>query len=102
MTPPVASPASSPPARAGFTRTSVEQPGSRAAVREDAGAAPPRDPIPAETTMEFSYDRVTRRIVIRVVSRETGEVVRQIPPEEYLAFVARFRELVGAIFDRQM
>ena len=29
------------------------------------------------------------------------KVVRQIPAEEYMAFAARFRELLGVLFDEQ-
>jgi flagellar protein FlaG len=32
----------------------------------------------------FVIDRRTRRAILRIVNRETGETVRQIPPEEVL------------------
>lgn len=102
MTSPVASPTSPPGARASLPRPGVAQGDTPSQAPQLPAEAPRRDPAAAETSMEFSYDRITRRIVIRVVSRDTGEVLRQIPPEEYLAFVARFRELVGAIFDRRV
>ena len=32
----------------------------------------------------FVIDRQTRRAILRIVDKETGETVRQIPPEEVL------------------
>ena len=34
-------------------------------------------------------------------STEPRDVVREIPPEEYQQFAARFRELLGVLFDEQ-
>ncbi len=50
---------------------------------------------------EFSYNTELDRVVVTVYSTddETREVVRQIPPEEYLAFVARVREFLGVLLD---
>lgn len=43
--------------------------------------------------LRFSLDRETHRPVIRIVDRETKEVIRQVPPE-YVLQLARFaREL---------
>ena len=52
-------------------------------------------------TAEFSYDEKAGRLVVKILSDggEPKEVVRQFPPEEYLAFVARFREMLGVLFD---
>lgn len=102
MTSPVATPTDFPAAGAGFERTGATRLDARGRAPELPAETRRQDPGSTDTSMEFSYDRVTRRIVIRIVSRQTGEIVRQIPPEEYLAFVARFRELVGAILDRSV
>lgn len=52
---------------------------------------------------EFSYNDDLNTVVVKVYSSATEprEVVRQIPPEEYLAFAARYRELLGVLFDEQ-
>ncbi len=42
--------------------------------------------------LEFSVDDESGRTVIRVIDSATGELVRQIPPEEVLTLVGRFRE----------
>jgi len=54
-------------------------------------------------TVKFSYDEDLNRVIVQVFSSETDPptVVRQIPPEEYLTFAARFRELQGILFDQQ-
>lgn len=39
--------------------------------------------------MRFQVDRDTRRTVIKIVSRQTGEVVQQFPAEEVLRLAAR-------------
>ena len=53
---------------------------------------------------EFSYDADLNLVVIKIFSSATEprEVVRQIPPEDYLAFSARYRELLGLLFDEQV
>jgi flagellar protein FlaG len=49
--------------------------------------------------IHFQYNDEIQRVVIRVESPDTEELVRQIPPEEYLDFVSRFRELFGLLLD---
>jgi uncharacterized FlaG/YvyC family protein len=43
-------------------------------------------------------------VIVRIYSSDTPprEVVRQFPPEEYLAFVTRFREMFGVLFDHTL
>jgi flagellar protein FlaG len=53
-------------------------------------------------SISFRYDDKAGRVIARVVSDETGEVIRQIPPQEYLDFVAKFREMVGVLFDAKL
>lgn len=40
--------------------------------------------------LNFAFDDETRRPLLRLVDRETGEVVRQLPPEEVLRLVKQF------------
>ena len=51
--------------------------------------------------VQFSYDKSAHRVIVTVRSTETGEVIRQIPPDEYLKFAARLREMVGVLLDDQ-
>jgi flagellar protein FlaG len=52
-------------------------------------------------TIEFSIDSDSNRVIIKVKSADTGEVVRQIPPDDYLKLVAQFKELYGVLFDQK-
>jgi uncharacterized FlaG/YvyC family protein len=54
-------------------------------------------------TAEFSYDNKLDVVVVKIYSSQTEprEIVRQIPPEEFLTFQARYRELLGLLFDEQ-
>ncbi|WP_445366940.1 flagellar protein FlaG [Methylomonas sp. BW4-1] len=45
--------------------------------------------------LQFKVDDSTKELVVKVVDSETGDVVRQIPSEEMLAFIRRMQELDG-------
>ena len=47
----------------------------------------------------FAIHEATHTVMVTLVNRETGEVIRQIPPEKLLDMVARFRELAGLFVD---
>ena len=49
----------------------------------------------ASTKCEFSYHEATKRISIKVLDKETDEVIREIPPEETRAMVEKMWELAG-------
>lgn len=55
----------------------------------------------AATTVTFDVDDATGRSVVRVLNKETGDVIRQLPPEELLNLVARMRQLSGLIFNEE-
>lgn len=50
--------------------------------------------------LEFSVDKDTQRVVVKVIDAESGEVVRQIPPDSVLelAKYLRERENKGLLF----
>ncbi len=54
------------------------------------------------TQVFFDVDEDTGLSVVRVVNKETGEVIRQVPPEELLTLVARMRQLSGLIFNKKV
>jgi len=43
--------------------------------------------------LDLNYDKETGRLVIKVIDRDTEEVVRQIPPEEVLSFIRNMIKL---------
>ena len=47
-------------------------------------------------------DRSGTGIVVRVVDRQSGDVIKEFPPEEFLNMVAKMKEFMGAIFDQKV
>lgn len=45
--------------------------------------------------LQFKVDDSTKELVVKIVDSESGELVRQIPSEEMLAFIKRMQELDG-------
>jgi flagellar protein FlaG len=87
--------------------------------------AKPKDPVPAakdpavpDTNMKeivkelndavgalnsrlsFYLDSETKKVVVKIVDSETGETVRQIPPEDALKLSQRMNEIVGVLLDK--
>ena len=44
----------------------------------------------------------TGKIMVQVTSKDTGEVIREIPPEKLLDLAARIEELAGTLFDEKV
>lgn len=86
-------------------KTSVPE----AAVESKSNALPPEeiiDQIKGLTedglySVRFEQDDSTNQFVVRVVDRESGEVLRQLPPEELLGLKASLADLRGNIVDTQ-
>ena len=55
-----------------------------------------------ELGLEFSIDKDTHTQVIKVIDRKSGDVVRQIPPEEVLNFLRQFEKFKGLIVSRRI
>ena len=72
-----------------------------ASVEELTGAVDQLNGYLEETHrgLRFSIDDNSGRTIVRVVDRETDEVIRQIPSEEMLAMIRHFNEITGNIFD---
>ncbi|CAI8952177.1 flagellar protein FlaG [Methylocaldum szegediense] len=54
-----------------------------------------------QRNLEFSVDQDTQTMVMKVVDRDSGEVVRQIPPEEVLSMLKQLNEVgskIGFLF----
>lgn len=52
--------------------------------------------------LEFSVHKKTGKTVVKVVDRDTGEVIKEIPPEELLDIAARINEMAGMLFDKRV
>ena len=49
--------------------------------------------------IDFATDDQTGSMVIRIIDRDTGETVRQIPPEQILKLRSHLQEIQGLVFD---
>ena len=50
-------------------------------------------------SLRFSVDDASGRIVVKVVDKNTDEVIRQIPSDEMLAMMKHINDIDGLIFD---
>ena len=53
-------------------------------------------------SIRFSVDDESHDIVVKVVDKNTGEVVMEIPPEEVLKLRERMSEMSGLLVGKQM
>jgi len=52
--------------------------------------------------LDFSIHEETERLIVRVIDKETNEVIREIPPEKILDIVAQVDKLLGLIIDERV
>ncbi|MBN1904137.1 MAG: flagellar protein FlaG [Deltaproteobacteria bacterium] len=52
--------------------------------------------------LKIKVDENTGRIIVKVTSKETGKVIREIPPDELLDLAARIEEMTGILFDEKV
>jgi flagellar protein FlaG len=48
--------------------------------------------------LQFSVEEESGTLVVKIIDKETDEVVRQIPPEDLLVLKQRLADAAGAIF----
>ncbi|MGO4275414.1 flagellar protein FlaG [Paenibacillus sp. TAF58] len=53
------------------------------------------------TSFEFSIHEKTKQIMVKVLDKDTGEVIREIPPEKTLDMVAKLWEMAGIMVDER-
>jgi flagellar protein FlaG len=54
------------------------------------------------TTFEVSMHKETNTIMVKVLNKETGELIREIPPEKTLDLVANMMKIAGIIIDERV
>ncbi|WP_426333560.1 flagellar protein FlaG [Paenibacillus silvae] len=54
------------------------------------------------TTLEMSVHEKTHQILVKVLNKETGELIREIPPEKTLDLVAKMMEIAGIVIDQKV
>lgn len=50
----------------------------------------------------FSVHEKTDQVMVRVTNQESGEVIREIPSQEFLDLAAKFEQMVGLMFDMKI
>lgn len=58
--------------------------------------------IGPDIMFKFSIHEGTKQIMVKVINEETGEIIREIPPEKILNMVAKMWELAGIIVDEKV
>jgi flagellar protein FlaG len=53
------------------------------------------------TTLDFSIHKQTKHIIVKVLDKDSGEVIREIPNEKSLDFLAKVWEMAGLMIDER-
>ncbi|MCZ8523606.1 MULTISPECIES: flagellar protein FlaG [Paenibacillus] len=53
------------------------------------------------TSLDFSIHEKTKQIMVKVLDKESGQVIREIPPEKNLDFLAKLWEMAGILVDEK-
>jgi flagellar protein FlaG len=53
------------------------------------------------TALEFSVHAPTKQIMVKVLEKETGRVIREIPPEKMMDMVAKLWQMAGILIDEK-
>ncbi|NLP18724.1 MAG: flagellar protein FlaG [Firmicutes bacterium] len=52
--------------------------------------------------LKFSIHEASERMQVFVIDSQSQEVIKEIPPEEFLNIVAHIREMVGLLLDERV
>jgi uncharacterized FlaG/YvyC family protein len=52
-----------------------------------------------DQSLTFRLHEDTQQLMVQVVDRRTGKVLRETPPKEFLDLTARLREMIGFFLD---
>jgi uncharacterized FlaG/YvyC family protein len=74
-------------------------------VRDTSGVEPsskqivstPPDINGENISLDFSVDPTTGERIVRILDKKTGELIRQVPPEELLQVMSALRSLKGLL-----
>lgn len=53
------------------------------------------------TTLDFSIHEKTKHIIVKVLDKNSGELIREIPNEKSLDFLAKVWNMAGAMVDER-
>lgn len=52
-------------------------------------------------SLSFRFEKELNRVVVKVLDAETGEIVREIPPESLIRVLKQLRQLPGGLVDEE-
>ncbi len=73
----------------------------RALVRAIAGALDKAVVGPQRMEVRMRVEEDLNRVIARIVDSDTGEVIREVPPDELVDLAKRVQALIGAMYDRR-
>jgi uncharacterized FlaG/YvyC family protein len=76
--------------------------GQRVEILEAAVEKLIRRSLPSNSKLQIEQDRDTGTFIYRSVDPETGEVLRQWPPEQLLKMREHLSDLEGMLFDKEI
>lgn len=56
----------------------------------------------SNSSIQFSIDDKSNEIIVRIVDRDTGEVIRQIPPESIVRLRDSMRDMSGLFVEKKI
>jgi flagellar protein FlaG len=71
------------------------------ATLEQAVAKVSEDIKAHDTNLKFEIDDATDRVVVKVIAKDSGEVIRQFPPKEVLNLAKYFNSSKGLLLKEQ-
>lgn len=92
------------------TRHQPRTTGERVKPEETSRATPPPDepakPEPAAGykpySLSFRFEKELNRVVVKVIDPETGEALREIPPESVIEVLKQLRKAPGSVVDEEV
>ncbi|HQN21480.1 MAG TPA: flagellar protein FlaG [Thermotogota bacterium] len=53
------------------------------------------------SNLQFEVDKKAEMIVVKIVNKDTGEMIRQIPPDDIVKLIQNLNEFIGALMDER-
>lgn len=57
---------------------------------------------PFTRELDFSVNKEINRVIVRVIDKQTSEIIKEIPSREMQNIQLRIQELLGQVFDKQV
>ena len=85
-------------------------PGEAKKHEDEPASTPPAEkpaPVPVPSnfkpySLSFRFEKELNRVVVKVIDPETGELVREIPPESVIEALKQLRQAPGSLVDEEV